>query len=206
MFKAFKCSLPSSCSAARSYAEIAFYKTFRTPHSVGATRGPSLRVLNNATTYTCLNLVDVFSTNHTAGNATHENATVYELDNITYVRSANSYDISLPYTEWYVNQYPIEGNGSVPAPMQVNVYGESDCRNDTHPYFAHSCRSSASGHLGDWSAKSISLQPNDINAASCLYNASNGVPESEENAAGGHLCAGTVAIGAAIAMAFAMVL
>lgn len=135
---------------------------------------------------------------------TREGSTLFTLDNIAYTRSEGSYDTSLAYTQWYVNQYPINGDGNTSAPMQVNVYSESNCNNDTHPYFANSCRQSAGGHLGDWGARSISLQPNSLPASPCLYNATNGVPGSlesaDENGAGGGVRLNTFVLGAAIVM------
>ena len=141
---------------------------------------------------------------------TREGSTLFNLDNITYTRSEGAFDTDVAFTQWYVNQYPINNDGNTSAPMQVNIYSESDCQNDTHPFYAHSCRQSAGGHLGDWGAKSISVQPHDVNAATCFYNASNGVEwsasESTGNGVVGRDELSTLVGGAVIAMGIAAVL
>lgn len=177
-----------------------------------ASRGSSLRLFSIPDARVCWNLPDVFSNNSTAGNITREDSTLFTLDDITYTRSEGAFDTDVAYTQWYVNQYPINGDGNTLAPMQVNIYSESDCSNDTHPYYAHSCRQSAGGHLGDWGGMSISVQPHDVDAATCFYNASNGVEwdesasQSTGNGAVGRAELSALVGGAVIAMGIAVVL
>lgn len=173
----------------------------------------------------CLNLEDLFAGNQARGNtASGEDSDLVRgtYRGIHYLRSPESYNASRLYADWRVRQYPLvynETNLDIPGPVQVNVYGEGDCRNDSRPYYAYSCRRSYEGPSVDWSAKSISLQPHDEDAGNCLNIAKNGDPEevyetpgsenlgeddADDNGAGGRSHTGICATTAAIAMAFAV--
>lgn len=166
---------------------------------------PFFEIEQNVTSFTCLNLDEVFNKqettqlNLTSGNTTLDSP-LFVLNGVPYTRpaewnggtsSGSNFNASATYDSWYIRQGPYGGSGAaqfdydtgIPATMLLKVYGEADCRNATHPWIGYSCRkgfavpgSPPEGE--DWGAKSVSLQPNDGGGPGCLYNAVNGVEMS----------------------------
>lgn len=162
-----------------------------TPDGLGA----YFAIQSNVTAFTCLNLADVFSNQDTTSGNTTDGSPVFILDGVKYTRPADynggnssgaNFNASADYNNWHVGQGfrgldtdMEEPNSGIPAPMQLNIYGEAECHNRTHPFVAYSCQNAfpVPGGAG-WGAKSVSLQPNNVNAGGCLYNATNGVESS----------------------------
>lgn len=171
----------------------------------GTEDAPFVEVLNNVTEFTCFNLDEMLGnqvrapnnatkSGDNSNNTSTEVYPIFRLHGVDYIRSNGSgmlaYDPSVVYDWWNIWQgdagwsdrdyaTSLDWNTNVSAAMQLNVYGERWCQNTTHPWIGFSCQHSV-GLIGgptgsDYGAVSISLQPHDLDAPYCLYNATNGV-------------------------------
>src|ERR1700761_399568 len=144
-------------------------------------KGLSIYIPTNVTQYTCLNLVDLVNNDQTVGNSSR----MHEQDGVRWESTQGwpdfqkNFDPSVRYHSWGIAlgfHAPIENDLKhyQSANMQVNIYGESDCKNKTIPWIGYSCDEIMSANAG-WSMKSFSLQPNTPGQAKCLFNATDGV-------------------------------
>lgn len=111
---------------------------------------------------------------------------LYTLDGLNYSFPGPDsrdppYNASLTYTGVHVTLRPLhfnltgDGNTGIASEVEVDFYGERDCRHRTHPWYGQSCVTGLSyGEVGKNGVQSVSLQPNERDNGTCLFFAKNG--------------------------------
>lgn len=188
---------PRSTNTSLSTHAWVTFQFGQSPSPPNAPASPHFAIQQNVTDFVCLNLDEVFSNEEriTSPSNSTLDSPLFTLNGVQYTRSAEwnggdssgeNFNASAEYNLWYVAQGYAglrtdlqEPDSGVSAAMQLNVYGERDCGNETTPWIGYSCQNELAVPGGAaWGARSVSLQPHDVNAAECLYNATNGVETS----------------------------
>lgn len=94
---------------------------------------------------------------------------------------AAEYNASMAYNAWSISQLNGTSIGTdtiEPANAQMNVYGETDCRNDSTYSSDFTCNTYYQCGSADWTVKSVSIEPYTGASTMCMLNATNGVVSS----------------------------
>ncbi|KAK3723775.1 hypothetical protein LTR37_001656 [Vermiconidia calcicola] len=125
----------------RIYArlQISFDPQLDTENTTESAPSIVINIFNNVTEYVCLDLADLVRLRifekTTLGGVTWAMDLLNVGDNFTNFGEAR-------WNKWTIDQREgaVVEERTVPAPMQINVYGESGCQHEQHPWLSYSCQ------------------------------------------------------------------
>lgn len=163
---------------------------------------PTFEVYSNVSSFTCLNLDEVFSNNNTVSDdsITDRTSTFLTLNGVLYTRpednnggnsSGENWIPSRSYDRWAIGQGEspsFQNNSSetdaqddtgVKGELAIYIYGEEDCNTAHYPPSVYTCENEVAGTDGAaFGARSVALEPNDLDGPGCIWGSRNETTES----------------------------